>query len=82
MHNQISIKQSFQNKRQWHWLDAPGLVLILSNVNILVTWRLWIFEHPLDFLLRLNFHFQLCGGLSYLQNMANIKVCNAWGAKV
>jgi hypothetical protein len=28
MHNQVKHKVKLQNKRQGHWLDAPGLTLI------------------------------------------------------
>jgi hypothetical protein len=27
MHNQVKYKVNLQNKRQGHWLDAPGLAL-------------------------------------------------------
>jgi hypothetical protein len=35
MHSQVKHKVKLQNKRQGHWLDAPGLTLILNNVSIL-----------------------------------------------
>jgi hypothetical protein len=54
------------------WLDALGLAFILSNVSILTTWRLWIFEHLLD-LLRLFFRLQLHVIYPYMQKMATIK---------
>jgi hypothetical protein len=44
-----------------------------NNDSIITTWCLWISDHPLDFLLHLNFEFQLRGGLSYMQKMADIK---------
>jgi hypothetical protein len=50
------------------WLDAPGLVLILSNVSILATWRMWISEHPLD-LLHLIFRLQLHVIYLYIKKM-------------
>jgi hypothetical protein len=28
MHNQVKHKVKLQNKRQGHWLDAPGLALV------------------------------------------------------
>jgi hypothetical protein len=62
------------------WLDAPELSLILSDISILATWRLWIYEHPLD-LLRLIFRLRLHVIYSYMQKMVIIKYCNAWGAK-
>jgi hypothetical protein len=30
MHNQVKYKVKLQNRRQGHWLDAPGLALIQS----------------------------------------------------
>jgi hypothetical protein len=60
------------NKTQRRWLDAPGLAFILSNVNIIATWRLWISEHPLD-LLRLIFRLRLHMIYPYMQKMATIK---------
>jgi hypothetical protein len=53
-----------------------------NNISILVTWHLWTSEHSLDFLHRLNFHFWLRGGLSYVQKMANIKNVQCMGYKV
>jgi hypothetical protein len=37
MHNQVKHKVKLQNKRQGHWLDAPGLSLIITT---LVSWQL------------------------------------------
>jgi hypothetical protein len=31
MYNQVKYKVKLQNKRQGHWLDAPGLALIHSS---------------------------------------------------
>jgi hypothetical protein len=53
-----------------------------NNISIIVTWCLCTSEYPLDFLLRLNFHFWLRGGLSYMQKMANIKNVQCMGCKV
>jgi hypothetical protein len=61
-------------------LDALGLALIISNVSILTTWRLWISEHTLD-LFHLIFRSWLHVIYPYMQKMGNIKMCNAWGAK-
>jgi hypothetical protein len=71
MHTQISIKQSFQNKRQEHWLDTPELVLIHNNVSILTTWRLWTSEH-LSYLLRIKFWFWFRVIYPYMQKMITI----------
>jgi hypothetical protein len=30
MHNQVKHKVKLQNKRQGHWLDAPGLALVTT----------------------------------------------------
>jgi hypothetical protein len=52
-----------------------------NNVSILVTSSLWTSNHPLDFLLHLNFPFRFRGGLLYMQKMVNIKKCAMHGVQ-
>jgi hypothetical protein len=37
MQNQVKYKVKLQNKRQGHWLEAPGLALIHNKVSIFAT---------------------------------------------
>jgi hypothetical protein len=76
MHNQVNHKVKLQNKRQGHWLDALGLALITTMLDphhlMLVYLRTTLGLALLEFL-TLAPH-----DLSYIQMMANLKMCNAW----
>jgi hypothetical protein len=70
MHNQVKHKVKPQNKRQGHWLDAPGLALFLLGVNTLNLCWLRCF---LGSLLRVAYR-------KYAR-MRHQPKCNEWGSK-
>jgi hypothetical protein len=81
MHNQVKHKVKLQNKRQGHWLDAPGLALILSNYwyprNLtLVDLLTPVGPAPL------GFPSSAPRDLSYMQKMTTIKIVQCMRCKV
>jgi hypothetical protein len=70
MHNQVKHKVKLQNKIQGHWLDAPGLALVLLGVNALdLCW----FRRFLGALQHVAYH--------KYAHMRHQHKCNAWGVK-
>jgi hypothetical protein len=70
MHNQVNPKVKFQNKRQGHWLDAPGLALLLLRVSALdLCWLRWLLTSLLHVVYR------------KYASMRHEHKYNAWGAK-